>query len=249
MLTRTFIHVPGVGYTTETKLWRHGSLTWQDFLRAYPDLPLPRAKQDHIRAWLLESEAALAARDQAFFGRLLPRREHWRLFPEFSDSIVYLDIETTGLGSADVVTLVGLYDGADYRAYIRGIDLPEFPREVARFSLLVTYFGTCFDLPFLGQEFPGLRFGQSHIDLCYLLRRLGYTGGLKRVEEKLGIERSAETRGLSGYDAVRLWREYERGDRSALELLVRYNMEDVMNLEGLMNFAYRELCRQLGFCI
>ncbi|MFC1979263.1 hypothetical protein ACFLVS_00045 [Chloroflexota bacterium] len=32
MLRQTFLHVPGVGYATEQKLWALGFLCWDDFL-------------------------------------------------------------------------------------------------------------------------------------------------------------------------------------------------------------------------
>ncbi|RLM48905.1 ribonuclease H-like domain-containing protein, partial [Halorubrum sp. Atlit-28R] len=47
-----------------------------------------------------------------------------------------------------------------------------------------------------------------------------------------GIDRDRPD--ISGRDAVRLWREYERGDESALDTLVSYNREDTVNLERLM---------------
>jgi uncharacterized protein YprB with RNaseH-like and TPR domain len=40
---------------------------------------------------------------------------------------------------------------------------------------------------------------------------------------------------------VRLWREWERGSREALELLKAYNREDIVHLEMLMRFAYERL--------
>ncbi len=45
--------------------------------------------------------------------------------------------------------------------------------------------------------------------------------------------------GLDGYDAVLLWERVRRGDRVARDLLLRYNQEDVVNLESLMMQAYQ----------
>ncbi|MCX8126599.1 MAG: ribonuclease H-like domain-containing protein, partial [Dehalococcoidia bacterium] len=59
--------------------------------------------------------------------------------------------------------------------------------------------------------------------------RLGLSGGLKAVEVRLGIER--ELKNINGLDAVMLWmRNEKKGDLKALETLLRYNREDVMNL-------------------
>jgi uncharacterized protein YprB with RNaseH-like and TPR domain len=45
--------------------------------------------------------------------------------------------------------------------------------------------------------------------------------------------------GMDGYMAVLLWERYQRGDKGALELLLTYNREDVVNLEVLMDAAFR----------
>ena len=82
---------------------------------------------------------------------------------------------------------------------------------------------------------------QIHLDLLHPLRHLGYRGGLKAIEAEMGIERSEETIGLHGFDAVRLWHAYQAGDDEALDILLEYNMEDVVNLEPLAEFAYEGL--------
>ena len=47
-----------------------------------------------------------------------------------------------------------------------------------------------------------------------------------------GIARS--TQGMNGWDAMRLWERYENeGDRAALDVLLEYNREDVINLMQL----------------
>lgn len=70
---------------------------------------------------------------------------------------------------------------------------------------LVTFFGSVFDIPYLCAKFPGLRLPPWHFDLCFAARRLALQGGLKHIEQTLGIERSESIRGLDGWDAVRLW--------------------------------------------
>ncbi|MCD4816790.1 MAG: ribonuclease H-like domain-containing protein [Methanosarcinales archaeon] len=72
-------------------------------------------------------------------------------------------------------------------------------------------------------------------------RRLGLTRGLKRIETQLGLSRSDETTGLSGFDAVRLWYRYKRGSQAALDKLVRYNIEDIQNLETIIEMLYASL--------
>jgi len=89
--------------------------------------------------------------------------------------------------------------------------------------------------------FPALTVPSVHIDLRFVLYRLGIAGGLKRIEAALGIGDRAGVEGIGGLDAVRLWQEYRRGNRDALERLVRYNRADTVNLEPLLQRAVREL--------
>ncbi len=186
-----------------------------------------------------ESRAHLEAMDHAYFAGGLPYREHWRAFGEFRGRIGYLDIETTGLSSAsDAITVIGVYDGRETHTFVRGKNLDAFPKHLRRYSLLVTFNGARFDLPFIRHAIPETVLDQLHVDLMYPLRRMGFRGGLKRIEREMGIVRSEETQGLDGWEAVRLWRAYERGDRKALETLVAYNREDVENLERLMELVY-----------
>ena len=105
----------------------------------------------------------------------------------------------------------------------------------------------------LRKRFPVLQnvFAERlHIDLCPLLKTLGYKGGLKNIERQIGLNRRPETDGLNGMDAVRLWQLYRRGGESAedaLRLLHRYNEEDVVNLKALLDFALPKLKARDGF--
>ncbi|MFB3880324.1 MAG: ribonuclease H-like domain-containing protein [Armatimonadota bacterium] len=246
MLTSTFVHIAGIGPKTEAHIWEQGLNTWEAFLRDPSAAGLSAVKTQRIAHGAAESVERLKAHDHRYFATALQPREHWRAYPEFRHRIAYLDIETTGLEGYDQVTIVGLYDGSDVRIYTKGEDLQEFAHDVSQYSLLVTFHGSCFDLPFLRRRFPHARLDQLHIDLCPALRRLGYKGGLKRIEQQLGIERSPETAHLDGWDAVRLWRAWELGSEESLELLKAYNREDIVNLERLMQLAYRGLCQRTG---
>jgi uncharacterized protein YprB with RNaseH-like and TPR domain len=238
MLTRSFIHLQGVGNTTETRLWRRGATDWDAFLRMRDELGMARGKVDFWGECIEECRERLAGEDSRYFARALAPRDQWRAYPEFRHRILYLDIETTGSGTEDEVTVVGVYDGRELRQYVRGVNLHRFPDEMEECRLLVTFFGSGFDLPVLRRAFPETRFDVLHIDLCHSLKRLGYSGGLKRVETELGIARGDQTAGLSGWDAVRLWEEYRRGSGRSLARLLAYNEEDVVNLERLMQIAY-----------
>ena len=82
------------------------------------------------------------------------------------------------------------------------------------------------------------RLPQAHLDLRYLLKSLGYTGGLKGCERALGMTRPG-LEDVDGYFAVLLWAEYQQtGKEAALETLLAYNVEDVLTLERLAVLAY-----------
>ncbi len=237
MLKRTFIHLPGVGSRTEAHFWRKGLLYWEDFLRASYVRGFSPERLKRLKEGVRES---LAQEDNpAYFGPRLPAQEHWRLFRQFRPRAAYLDIETTGIyWPGLLVTVVGLYDGRGFRQFVQGHNLQEFPAALEDLDLLITYNGTQFDLPVLRAYFPHLKLPPVHLDLRFILARLGYRGGLKGIEPHFGIVRPPEVAGMDGYEAVLLWERYQRGDRTALELLLTYNREDVVNLEALMDRAF-----------
>jgi len=242
VLLRTFVHVDAVGYATERRLWRSGIATWSDWWARGHRAHLPRNRARALHLGLAASERRLAEGDAAFFARSLPLRDVWRAWAEFRGRSAALDIETTGTGfGRDAVTVVGVWHGRSARTFVRGIDLDRAPGYLSRFPMLVTYNGSRFDLPFLQRAFPRFRYEGIHLDLVDPLHRLGYYGGLKAIERATGLERAAETIGLSGSDAVDLWNLYERGDADALDLLLAYNREDVRNLKPLADLAYGRL--------
>lgn len=249
MLRATFIHAPGVGDVTERKLWDAGIRDWDAFLAPDASIPLSPGKRDLIAPVLEESRARLSERDHRYFARMLAAGEHWRAAGEFSDRLAFLDIETTGMGTHSHPTVVGLYDFAEgeYRAFVYGEDLREFAEVVDQYQVLVTFFGTGFDLPVLRAWDQRVQFHQMHVDLCPLLRRLGHRGGLKRIEKQLGIARADDVDGLDGLDAVRLWWRWKRGDEDALRTLIEYNRADVVNMVRLLGFASRQMQRLRGY--
>ena len=252
MLTSTFIHAPGVGPATEQALWAQGITDWQKYLDQSHTLKLPPRHKIELAETVAESVTALAEERTDYFAHVLPKREHWRATSHFP-KIGYLDIETDGGMGSDSITLIGLYDGFDMHFYVKGENLAEFAYDCQEYDGFVTFFGTGFDVPFLKRRFPVLESvfaDRLHIDLCPMLKRLGHTGGLKRIEQELKISRVPETDGLSGMDAVRLWRAFRRGGRGADEarsLLLAYNREDVINMQTLLNYARPRLEAKAGY--
>jgi uncharacterized protein YprB with RNaseH-like and TPR domain len=131
--------------------------------------------------------------------------------------------------------------------FVKGVNLDQFPAYIAQFPLLVTFNGSQFDVPFLQAHLPTARLDQAHIDLRFVLRSLGYRGGLKAIERNLGLTRDAAIQNVDGFEAVRLWHRYRRGDRAALMKLALYNLTDVVNLVELVQIALRLHHKQLAF--
>jgi len=151
----------------------------------------------------------------------------------------YLDIETTGLSPAyDNITVIGIYltDG-NYQRFVQLVG-----EEVTRTNLLevlqgvkviYTYNGSGFDLPFVN-ALLGVDLTKSfiHHDLMLDCWKNNLYGGFKAVEVQLGIDR--QLKGIDGAEAVRLWWEYQDDqDQDALNTLLYYNEEDVLNLKTL----------------
>jgi len=246
LLRATFVHLPGIGAATEAELWRRGVRDWSSLARAAAGPPRRGVADERIAAALAASERALRDGDAAWFGRHLPEREHWRIYPGFPSRTAFLDIETTGLSPYEgIVTVVTVHGGGSTRTFVAGEDLEELPAHLGRFPILVTFNGSRFDVPFLAATFPQLVVPPVHIDLRFVLYRLGLAGGLKRIEATLGLGDRSGVEGVDGLAAVRLWQEYRRGNRSALDRLVRYNRADTVNLEPLLGYAVRELTARL----
>ena len=236
MIYQTFLHLPGVDQAQERRFWEAGVDSWWEFLRVlrFPGLSprmlalLKGQIEEHLKHY----------DDLHYLAELFPARHHWRLYPLLVNKAVFFDLETNGLAKErSQITVLGIYNGS-YRAYVAGEDLEEGISLLAQSPFVVTFGGTNFDLPFLKAKYPWFPTPKVHLDLCPLLRRLGLRGGLKRVEKLLGLNRPEEIDGLDGYQAVKLWRRYKRGEPKALELLIDYNREDVLNLPFLAKIAF-----------
>jgi uncharacterized protein YprB with RNaseH-like and TPR domain len=237
MLTNSFCHIPGIGLRLESRIWSRGYHSWSSVL-GMPPSELPSRFRAFVLPHLRRSIDELESGNATFFAHRLPPAEQWRMFPEFRQSAAYFDIETTGLRPEySSVTTIALFDGRRLRHYVHGHNLDEFVADLSEYKLLITYNGKCFDVPFIERYF-GIEVKAAHIDLRYVLTSLGYRGGLKGCEKQLGIDRG-ELDGVDGYFAVLLWQDYvENGNKRALDTLLAYNCEDVVNLERLMVAAY-----------
>jgi uncharacterized protein YprB with RNaseH-like and TPR domain len=210
-------------------------------------IPIPAGRKFFLEKGIEESKRHLSDHNPSYFSKRLPSNQCWRLFPEFRESTVYLDIETTGLDRHfNNITTIAIYDGKSINTYVQGQNLDDFIQDIQKYKVIVTYNGKSFDVPFLEQYF-NIRLDQAHIDLRYVLYSLGFRGGLKGCERQLEMGRG-DLKDIDGFFAVLLWEEYQRtGDQKALDTLLAYNIQDTVTLVNLMATAYNMKLRQTPF--
>ena len=144
----------------------------------------------------------------------------------------YLDIETTYDGE---ISIVGIHRPRRPLVQLTGSDVTDvnLADALEGVKVLVTFNGSRFDLPIIRKE-AGIDLADmaDHRDLLTECRRRGIKGGLKKIEILFGIPRVSHM--VDGAMAPYLWQRYvEMGDADALEELLAYNREDVVNLEIL----------------
>lgn len=237
-LENTFILAPGVGEKTEKKLWKKGYTHWEDIQDGNPGI----RSEEKVQEFIKKSQKNLEVGNEKFFGTKLPNKSLWRSYRNFKDSVCFFDIETTGLDKdRNKVTTIALHRGGETKTLVRGQNLTRenLKQEFFNSSMIVSFNGKRFDQPFLEHNF-NLNLDNPHIDLMYMFKRLGYSGGLKQVERDLGVERELED--IDGREAVKLWKKYEKsGNREHLDKLLKYNKYDTKNLQELLEIAHQHL--------
>jgi uncharacterized protein YprB with RNaseH-like and TPR domain len=170
--------------------------------------------------------------------------------------VAYLDIETSYVGrytdnrlfkdfGNHQITVIGIriLDGArDSFIQLVGKDvtLQNLTQALAGVERIVTYNGR--SIPdhvkgYIGFDFPviaaqlGVVLDKEfqHLDLCPLCWKANLWGGLKAVEQMLGLKRQLP--GKDGKWADETWKQYlKTGHQSLLDDLLAYNREDVFML-------------------
>ncbi|MBN1850839.1 MAG: ribonuclease H-like domain-containing protein [Deltaproteobacteria bacterium] len=239
MLENTFIHIQGIGPKTEKALWGRGIYTWETFLATKGPI-ISSIRDPFIRSQI---ELSIDNRNNIkYFTERLSVLDQWRIYDAFRHKAVFLDIETTGgYQGMDEITMIGLYDGNSVKTFINGKNLSDFELVIADYDLVITFNGSCFDIPIIRRWFPNIYLPPGHIDLRFLFKKLGYSGGLKAIEKRFGLMRDSEIDGMDGYEAIKLWYAYQWGDKSALDLLIQYNTADIVNLKPLMETGYNTM--------
>ncbi len=138
----------------------------------------------------------------------------------------YLDIETSYQGK---ITVVGIHFPGQGTRQLVGDEISAMSvLEVLQpAGVIKTYNGDRFDLPVIKQRLGlDVKALFPHEDIMYACWRQHLKGGLKAVERQLGLVR--ETEGVDGMEAMALWSKWQdHQDRRSLDLLLKYNREDV----------------------
>jgi len=241
MIQNTFIFIPGIGEKGEEQFWKGGILTWEELQNSISINGPKKAKNKIILDYLEKAKIAINEFDISFFSKTLPQKDYWRTYKDFQDRAVFLDIETTGLSTYyDVITLICAFDGTNIKVFVKDINLEGIIDYLQKYSIIITFNGKLFDIPFLKTQYPNIIIPPVHIDLRFLLKSIGITGPLKEIEKKLGINRKDDIQDFSGRDAVVLWNQFMRNDDEAFRKLVQYNISDTLNLKYIMSFCYMQ---------
>ncbi len=248
MLRYSYAHIKGINKKIEQQLFDEGATTWEKTLKNIDNYSVSNAVKECIKRELPKSIRLLQQKNYRYFLYHLPQELYYRAYPYLLDKVVFIDIETTGFNVQNShITVVGCYDGFEPRVFLFGENEDEFIDYIKQFSLIVTFNGKLFDIPFLEKYF-GIDIIAFHIDLRYILTDLGYKGGLKKIETTLGLGRSSDVSDVNGYTAVLLWQYYKNtGDRRAFDTLIHYNLLDTVNLEPLLRFAYNQYAIKYNF--
>jgi len=246
MLRETFQFLEGIKKGTEASIKKQGISSWNDFLEAENIKGISKKRKAYYDRQLKQAKKELFRYNSAYFYKLLPVSEHWRLYECFKDEVLFLDIETSGVERDSYITVVGMYDGINTKLLVKGanMDLKLAQQEINSYKLLVTFNGSSFDLPVLRRH--GVKIAVPHLDLRHACKQAGLNNGLKSIEKQLGIRRDKLIANMYGGDAVLLWRKYiATGDEDFIKLLVEYNEEDIINLKTIAEHITRKLNRKL----
>lgn len=244
MIEHTFQMLPSVGAKKEKALWESDILSWDDFLSSDSIDCVKPALKERSDPIVMQAAELLKDDDSFALSDLIPKSEHWRMFDHFKDDAAYLDIETDGLSRDALVTVVTVHRKDRTYTLTEGFDLdPEsLSKALEGSKILVTYNGSCFDVPVLRNSFPEVDLDIPQYDLRFASRKVGYKGGLKPLEMELGIHRSEDILDVDGAMAVHLWHQWKRnGDEDALNILQEYNRADTVNLEYIAGVIYGKL--------
>jgi uncharacterized protein len=206
-------------------------MDWHDVLESPGKIPFKGQLADDLITELQRSLLALRERDIRYLTGKLVTRDHWRILGYFFDKATFFDIETSGLGWNDYITIIVCYHRGKIHYFVENENLDSFLDLLHEVDLLVSFNGSTFDVPRVLDAFHIPELPCPHIDLRWLCYHAQYKGGLKAIAEEMGFVRPEDLGTLDGADAVLLWDRWtNRGDFQAKSLLIRYCCTDVLLL-------------------
>ncbi|NVM01281.1 MAG: ribonuclease H-like domain-containing protein [Candidatus Helarchaeota archaeon] len=225
-----------------------GILTWDNMQENISNPEIPIYNRNLVESYIIGSKRAMENVNIGFFRENFPKKEYWRLYPKLKERTLFLDVETNGLAKElNEITVIGTLYKGKFKSFINGINLQDVIPLIEDCFMIVTYNGSLFDIPCIERTLDIEKKNYISLDLRWIFKRLGYSGGLKSIEKQVGINRPDYLKDVNGYTAVLLWRKYQTRSLNALNVLRRYCLEDVKNLVFLLHFAYNRLCKEIKF--
>ena len=180
--------------------------------------------------------------------RLAAVRGAGRIAP---DEVVFLDIETTGLGMTPLF-LIGTMEcteaGFHFRQYFardyseEGSVIAAASERLAQTGLLVTFNGKSFDLPFIENRATAtgvrLRYPESHLDILHEARRC-YRRDLPNCRlqtlEQMVCGRCRED-DIPSAEIPEAYHQFVRtGNANKIRLILQHNLYDLLTMADLMS--------------
>ncbi len=236
MIKKSFIFLNGMTCKKEKQLWLQNINDWDKFINTKKIKGISIKRKEEYNKELINAKNYLINNELEIF-RKFPSKELWRLYEYYKDQCIFLDIEI-GSNSKDII-LIGLFDGINTKIMVKNYNLDKkvLLDELKKYKLLITYNGKSFDIPIIEKYF-GLNIDILHIDLKHCCLKLGLNGGLKEIEKILNLKRPSNLYGKP-YDTYKTFVASQ--DREYLDLLIKYNEEDIINLKAIIEYCYREL--------
>jgi uncharacterized protein YprB with RNaseH-like and TPR domain len=240
MIESTFCHLPRISLAEEKNLWRKGLRNWDELL-CWAAVYDNDARYRQLQEAIARSRAAVALQNAGLFLRELPESEWFRIYPDFSSQLYYLDIETDGLDDNAAITCVSILNAGTMVSFLETESLESAAETLASVRIAVTFNGTRFDIPRLMQRFPSF-YPKFHLDLARILRKREVRGTLRDVASRFGWNQDGDNATINnGKEAAQAWVAFQQsGNRSVVDALRDYTRRDVQMLE----FVLRALARK-----
>jgi uncharacterized protein len=234
-ILKALLHLPGFGPKKIESLRTRGISTWDELIGTQAcDLPgFESDPPDWINA-IKKCQHAASSGDLLHLINTLHRSDQWRILADCLEHATYLDIETSGDQQCPEITLIICKHRGSLHTFTAERNLNKFIELLDEIDLLVTFNGASFDVPQIENHFRIPLGHIPHIDLRWVCYHAQLRGGLKKVENAIGLIRPPDLIGMDGAEADWLWRRYkETGNVALLHRLTRYCAADVIGLEFL----------------